>query len=331
MTIRIGRRELITALGGGMVAWPLTAHAQQPSMPVVGFLDSGLPDGMTANLAAFQRGLGETGYTEGTNVTIEYRWARGHYDQLPVLAAELVRRQVAVIAATRSPAPALAAKAATSTIPIVFQTGSDPVKDGLVASLNRPGGNVTGASRLATELIPKRLGILSELAPKGAPIAMLIDPVTPEAKAQMQEMREATHSLGVVMHVVNASADSELDAAFAAIVQNHDGALIVANAPLFMDSREHLTALALHHAIPTMFDVRESVVAGGLMSYAASFSDSFRQVGVYVGRILKGAKPADLPIQQPVKFDLVINLKTAKALGLTIPHNLLVLADEVIE
>ena len=331
MAVNIGRRQFIVALGGAVVEWPLSVRAQQPAMPVIGFLDSGLPDGMTANLAAFQRGLGETGYTEGTNVTIEYRWARGHYDQLPVLAAELVRRQVAVIAATRSPAPARAAKAATSTIPIVFQTGSDPVKDGLVASLNRPGGNVTGASRLATELIPKRLGILSELVPKGTPIAVLIDPAGPEAKDQMQGMQEATRALGVAMHVVNASADSELDAAFATIAQNHDGALIVANSPLFTDSREHLAALALRYAIPTMFDVRESVVAGGLMSYAASFSDSFRQVGVYVGRILKGAKPADLPIQQPVKFDLVINLKTAKALGLAIPHNLLVLADEVIE
>jgi len=328
------RREFITLLGGAAVASvarPLAARAQQPAMPVIGFLDSGSPDGMTANLAAFHRGLRETGYTEGQNLAIEYRWAQGHYDQLPALAAELVRRPVAVIAATRGPGPARAAKAATSTIPVVFQTGTDPVKDGLVASLNRPGGNVTGASRLSVNLIPKSLGLIAELVPKMTAIALLLNPIGPQAEAQVQEMQEAARSLGLRLHIARVSTESELDTAFATVAQSGAGALIVANDPLFIARREKLVALALQHAIPITFAERESILAGGLMSYAASFTDSFQQVGVYVGRILKGANPADLPVQLPVKFELIINLKTAKALGLTVPPALLATADEVIE
>jgi putative ABC transport system substrate-binding protein len=324
------RRAFILALGGAAV-WPLSARAQQPAMPVVGFLDSGSPDGMTANLAAFRRGLSENGYIEGQNLAIEFRWAHGKYDQLPALAAELVRRPVAVMAATRGPGPARAAKAATSTIPIVFQSGTNPVKDGLVASLSRPGGNVTGASRLSTDLIPKRLGLIAELVPKMTAIVLLINPISPQAGAQMQEMQEPVRLLGLQLHIAKASTEGELETAFATVAQSGAGALIIANDQLFIARREQIVALALRHAIPVTFGERESVVTGGLMSYAASFTDSFRQVGVYVGRILKGANPADLPVQQPVKFELIINLKTAKALGLTVPPQLLATADEVIE
>ena len=325
------RREFITLLGGAAATWPLAARAQNPAMPVIEFLDSGEPAGMEANLTGFRRGLSETSYTEGQNLAIDYRWAEGHLDRLPALAADLVRRPVAVIAATRTSAPGLAAKAATSTIPIVFQTGSDPVKDGLVASLNRPGGNVTGASRLSTDLIPKRLGLMAELVPKMTAIALLVNPAGHQSVAQVHEMQEPTRALGLQLHVVNASTEHELDTAFAAIVQSGADALIVAINPLFIARREQIVALAQRHAVPVIFAERESVMAGGLMSYAASFTDSFRQVGVYVGRILKGASPADLPVQQPVRFELVINLKTAKALGLTVPPSLLTTADEVIE
>jgi putative ABC transport system substrate-binding protein len=325
------RREFITLLGGAAATWPLAARAQNPAMPVIGFLDSGEPAGMEANLTGFRRGLSETSYTEGQNLAIDYRWTEGHLDRLPALAADLVRRPVAVIAATRTSAPGLAAKAATSTIPIVFQTGSDPVKDGLVASLNRPGGNVTGAGRLSTDLIPKRLGLMAELVPKMTAIALLVNPAGHQSVAQVHEMQEPTRALGLQLHVVNASTEHELDTAFAAIVQSGADALIVAINPLFIARREQIVALAQRHAVPVIFAERESVMAGGLMSYAASFTDSFRQVGVYVGRILKGASPADLPVQQPVRFELVINLKTAKALGLTVPPSLLTTADEVIE
>jgi len=324
------RREFITLLGSAAV-WPLAAQAQQAVMPLIGWLDSGSPAGMTANLAAFHKGLGETGYIEGQNVAIEYRWAEVDYNRLPALAADLVRRKVAVIAATRGPAPARAAKAVTSTIPIVFQSGTDPVRDGLVASLNRPGANVTGASRLSTDLIPKRLGLMAEIVPKMTAIALLFNSAGPQAESQVQEMQEPTRALGLRLYLAKASTEDELDAAFAGVAQSGAGAMIIANDPLFNSRRERVIALALRHAIPVTFADRESVVAGGLMSYAASFTDSFRQVGVYVGRILKGANPADLPVQQPTKFELVINLKTAKALGLTVPDKLLSLADEVIE
>jgi putative ABC transport system substrate-binding protein len=325
------RREFLGILGCTMVAWPITARSQQTAMTVIGVLDSGSPDGMKANLAALRVGLGEAGFTEGQNLAIEYRWALGKSDQLQALADELVRKPVALIAATRSSAPGLAAKAATATIPIVFQTGSDPVKDGLVSSLNRPGGNLTGVTRLSTALIPKRLELISQLVPKLTSIALLVDPKGQAAEIQMQEMLEPTLRLGLQLHLVKASTEPELDVALASVARNKDGALIVAGGPLFIDRRERIVALAARYAIPTIYFERESVVAGGLMTYAASLNDSFRQVGVYAGRILKGANPADLPVEQPTKFELVINLKTANALGLHVPQSLLATADEVIE
>jgi putative ABC transport system substrate-binding protein len=325
------RRDFITLLGGAAVAWPLAARAQQPAMPVIGFLDSGSPTGMEPNLAAFRLGLNKIGYSEGQNVAIEVRWAQGKYDQLPALAAELVRRGVAVIAATRSPAPALAAKAATTTVPIVFQIGSDPVKVGLVASLNRPGGNITGATRLSLELSSKRLGLLIDLLPTATVIALLVNPSNLQAEQQVQEMRQAAHSRGLRLQILNASSARDLDGTMKAVAQNGVHAIIIGIDPFFFDRREQIVALAARHAIPAIYGYREFAVAGGLLSYDASFSDSFRQVGEYVGRILKGAKPADLPVEQPVKFELVINLKTAKALGLTILPAVLAIADEVIE
>jgi putative ABC transport system substrate-binding protein len=325
------RRELITLLGGAALAWPLAARAEQSAMPMIGFLDRGSQVGMTANLAGFHQGLAETGFTEGKNVAIEYRWAENQIGRLPALAAELVRLPVAVIAATRSSEPALAAKAATSTIPIVFQTGSDPIKDGLVASLNRPGGNVTGATRLTTELGPKRLGVLLEFVPKATTIGMLVNPDGIQTALQMHEMQDAARAHGLTLHVVNTSNEHELDAAFATIAQSGAAALIEGSDPFFIDQRKRIVALTIANKLPTIFFERDSVVDGGLMTYSANFADSFRQVGAYVGRILKGETPADLPLLQPTKFDLVINMKTAKALGVTIPDKLLAIADEVIE
>jgi putative ABC transport system substrate-binding protein len=324
------RRDLIAQLGGVAATWPLAARAQG-GMPVIGFLDFGLPQGMAANLAGFHKGLAENGYVEGKNVTVEYRWAENQNDRLPALAAELVRRPVAVIAATRSSAPALAAKAATSTIPIVFQTGSDPVKDGLVASFNRPGGNITGATRLTLELAPKRLDVLMQLVPHATTIGMLINPNGIQTAVQVREIQEAIKARGLAVHISRASSDNELDAAFDDIAKSGAAALVEASDPLFIGARKHIVALTIIHKMPAIFFERDSVVDGGLVTYSASFSDSFRQVGDYVGRILKGAKPADLPVLQPTKFELIINLKTAKALGLTIPPSILALADEVIE
>jgi putative ABC transport system substrate-binding protein len=324
------RRDFITLVSGA-VAWSFAARAQQPGTPVVGFLDSGSTTGMTETLAAFHRGLAETGYTEGKNVTLEYRWAQGRYDQLPVLAAELVARPVAVIVATRSSAPAHAARASTSTIPIVFQTGSDPVKDGLVSSLNRPGGNVTGATRLTTALVQKRLGVISELVPKMATIGLLTNPAGPQTMEQVEEMEEAVRARGLRLYHAKASTISELDNAFASLAQARADALIIGSDNLFIGQRKHIVELTMHHAIPTIFFERGSVLDGGLMTYSASLADSFRQVGSYVGLILKGKKPADLPVLQPTKFDLVINLHTAKRLGITVPAILLATADEVIE
>jgi putative ABC transport system substrate-binding protein len=325
----MNRRKFITLIGwAASVASPLAARAQQAT-PVVGFLDSGAPESSGGLQAGFKRGLGEAGFIEGQNVAIEYRWARSQADQLPVLAAELVRRGVAVIAATRSAGPARAAKGATSTIPIVFQIGSDPVEDGLVPSLNRPGGNLTGATRMSTDLIPKRLGIMVELKPGTKSIAMLRNPNGPQAVGQLQEIEQAARARGLELHVFSAATEAEFETAFAAMDTAEP--MIVATSPYYIDRRERIAELALRHGIATMFGENDAVVAGGLMSYAASLADSFRQVGVYVGRILKGATPADLPVMQPTKFDLVINLKTAKAIGLTIPPTLLALADEVIE
>jgi ABC-type uncharacterized transport system substrate-binding protein len=325
------RREFISLLGGTAATWPLGARAQQLAIPVIGFLDSGSSAGMAVNLAGFHQGLAEGGFTEGKNVAISYRWAENQKDRLPALAADLIRQPVAVIAATRSSASALAAKALTSTIPIVFQTGSDPVKDGLVASFNRPGGNITGASRLTTELVPKRFELISDLAPKASVIGMLVNPNGVQTAIQIKEMEESTRARGLTLSVAKAANDGELDAAFAAIAQSGAAVLVEGSDPLFIDHRKHIVALTISHEIPTIFFERDSVVDGGLMTYSASIADSFRQVGVYVGRILKGAKPAELPVMQPTKFELVINLKTAKAIGLTIPPTLLALADEVIE
>jgi putative tryptophan/tyrosine transport system substrate-binding protein len=329
----VRRRDLILGLGAtaAMACPPLAARAQQQPVPLIGFLDSGSPDGMTTYLAAFHQGLGETRYVEGRNVAIEHRWAHGVADRLPALARELVDRKVAVIAATRGPWPTRGAKAATSTIPIVFQTGSDPVLDGLVASLNRPGGNVTGATRLSTDLIPKRLALISELKPKMSAIALLVNPRGPQAAEQQQEMRQATGTRGLDLHIFYAGADAEFEPAFVSIAQSKPDALIVGTSPYFIGRRQQIAALAMRHAIPTIFGEPEAVAAGGLMSYAASLADSFRQVGVYVGRILNGDKPADLPVLQPTRFELVLNLKTAKALGLDVPDRLLAIADEVIE
>jgi putative ABC transport system substrate-binding protein len=329
MTTYIGRREFIAALGG-VAAWPLASRAQQPAIPVVGYLDANSP-GPGANLvAAFRQGLSETGYVEGRNVAIEYRWADGQYDRLPALAADLVRHQVAVIAACSTSGPGLAAKAATSTIPIVFQTGGDPVQDGLVASMNRPSGNVTGVSRLSVALEPKRLQLLRELVPKATTIAFLVNPTNPRFELVLRQMEEPARALGLRLHVLKASTE-ELDSIFASLVQLGVGALLVAQEPTYDRRRAQIIALASHHAIPAMYADRNYAVAGGLMTYDASPIDSFRQVGIYSGRILKGEKPSDLPIMQPTKFALVINLKTAKALGLDVPPTLLSTADEVIE
>jgi putative tryptophan/tyrosine transport system substrate-binding protein len=327
MASHIERRKFLATLSGA-AALPLAARAQQPAMPVIGYLDSSSPG---EGIVALRRGLSETGYVEGRNVVIEYRWADGQYDRLPALAADLVRHQVSVIAACTTSAPGLAAKAATSTIPIVFQTGGDPVQDGLVTSMNRPGGNVTGVSRLSVTLAPKRLELLRELAPRGTVIGLLVNPTNPRSELVVQQMEEPARALGLRLHVLKASTEGQLDSVFASLVQLGIGALLVAQEPSYLRWREQITALAARHAIPATYGQREYVAAGGLMSYDASVSDSFRQVGIYVGRILKGEKPADLPVMQPTKFDLVINLKTARALGLSVPDRLLALADEVIE
>jgi putative ABC transport system substrate-binding protein len=310
---------------------PLAARAQQPGKPVVGFLHSVSDQAIPSSALGFRRGLAETGYVEGRNVEVEYRWAEGRYERLPSLAADLVRRHVAVIAAGGTAAPALAAKAATSTIPIVFQTGSDPVKDGLVASLNRPGGNVTGVSRMSFTLAPKRLELLHELVPKATAIAFLVNPANPVAASQIQEIREPARSLGLRVHVLEASSERQIEIAFETLTQQRAGALLIANDTFLSGQRELFIALAARHAVPVTYPGREAVAAGGLMSYDASAEDSFRQVGTYVGRILKGERPADLPVLQPTKFELAINVKTAKTLGLDVPPMLIARADEVIE
>jgi putative ABC transport system substrate-binding protein len=326
------RRAFITLLGGA-AAWPLAAQAQQPAMPVVGILNSTSRDDPNAadQLRAFNRGLAESGYIEGQNVVIENRWAENQYDRLPALAAELVRRRVTVIAAAGGIASALAAKAVTTTIPIVFSTGGDPVKLGLVSSLNRPGGNLTGASSLGNALVGKQLQLLHELVPKADAIAFLVNPNNPTAEADTKEAHAAAGVLGQQIHVLNASAPSDIDAAFASLVRQRAGGLLVARDPFLNAASDQLATLALRHAVPTILSVREFATAGGLVSYGPSFGEVFRQMGVYTGRILKGEKPADLPVMQATKFELVINLKTAKALGLTVSNQMQLLADEVIE
>jgi putative tryptophan/tyrosine transport system substrate-binding protein len=324
------RREFIM-LGGAAAARPLAARAQQPAMPVIGFLNPSSPVTSSPTLEAFRSGLRESGFLEGRNVRIEYRWAEGHYDKLPELASDLVKRQVNVIAAGGSSAPCQAAKAATSTIPIAFQTGSDPVADGLVDSMNRPGGNVTGVSRMAIALDPKRLELLHEVVPQARVIAFMINPKTQRAEAAIEQIQTAARALDLTMSVVYITPESDPKDAFASLKNAGVGALLYSNDPGLQRWMGRIAALTIENAIPAMFNLRSSVVAGGLMSYDASLPDSYRQFGGYVGRILKGEKPADLPVLQPTKFDLVINLKTARALGLIFPQTLLATADEVIE
>ena len=322
------RREFITLVGGAAAGWPLVASAQQSALPTVGFLNtvSAVPFARMAD--AFRQGLRETGYAEGQNVTIEYRWADGHIDQLPALAIDLVDHQVAVIAATGGPAAGLAAKAATSTIPIVFVSGADPVKAGLIANFNRPGGNITGISPLSSALGSKRLEILHTLVPKATAIGILVNP---NYDAEVHDAQAAADAISLQVKILNASSVTEIDAAFASLKQQTIGALFVANDPYLDSQRDQIIALAARNAMPAMYYTREYAVAGGLISYGANIADAYRQAGVYCGKILKGGKPGDLPVLQPTNFELIINLKAAKTLGLEVPPQLIALADEVIE
>jgi putative ABC transport system substrate-binding protein len=326
----VNRREFITLVGGTAVAWPFAARAQQ-AMPVVGFLNPGLSGSSSFLVTAFRDGLKEANYVEGKNVVVEYRWANGHYDQLQKLAADLVQRQAAVIAATGGTISAKAAKAATTSIPIVFNVGDDPVKSGLVASFSRPAGNSTGVSTLSPLLEAKRLGLLRELVPQAAIIAVLLNPANPDAELQRRDLEAAATALRQQLRIFNASSESELDTAFTALVQQRTDALLVGNDAFFTNRREQIVGLAARHAVPTIYTFRSFAESGGLMSYSTDLVEVYRQVGLYVGRILKREKPGDLPVVQPTKFELVINIKTARVLGLKISDNLLSLADEVIE
>jgi putative tryptophan/tyrosine transport system substrate-binding protein len=323
------RRDFIILLAGAMGGWPSAARAQQKAMPVIGVLGStsrGAPF-----VATFLEGLAETGYVEGQNLAIEYRWAEGRYDRLPALAAELVKRRVDVIATQGGIPPTRAAKSATSTIPIVFAVGTDPVEDGLVASFAQPGGNLTGVTFMMAELIPKRLELLSELVPQARVIALLVNPNNPTAERTMRDAQEAARAKEVQLLILKAGTESEIDAAFASFVQLHASALLVGQDSFFASRREQLVALASRNAVPAIYENREYIASGGLISYGTSLAATSRQAGIYVGKILKGAKPADLPVERPTRFELVVNLKTAKALGLTMPPSILVRADEVIE
>jgi putative ABC transport system substrate-binding protein len=328
---KMRRREFMTLIGGAAASWPRAAGAQQPAIPMVGYIGPGSPNPSTHFVMAFRHGLSEAGYLDGQNVLVEYRWAEGQDERFPALVAELVRRRVAVIVTPGSTAGARVAEAVTTTTPIVFSVSTDPVKSGLVSSLNRPGGNATGVSYLATELGAKRLGLLRELMPQAGLFAVLIHPNDSVSDSQVNDVQAAARALGQRIDVLNATGEGEIDAAFATLVRNRADALMVMNNPLFLSRRVQLATLAARHAVPTIFSSREHVEAGGLMSYGTNLADVYRQLGVYTGRILGGAKPSDLPVVQPTKFELVINLQTAKALGLTIPPLLLAIADEVIE
>jgi putative tryptophan/tyrosine transport system substrate-binding protein len=331
MAIHIGRREFIATLGSAAAVWPLVARAQQPAMPVVGFLSGASSAPYAYIVAAFRQGLNEAGHVEGRNVTIEYRWAEGQNDRLPGLVADLVRRQVAIITTTGTP-ETLAAKAETRKIPIVFQVGTDPADIGLVPSLKRPGGNLTGVFNLNAEVGPKRLELLRELLPTAPVMALLVNPTSPTlAETLSRDVQAAAHILGVQLHRLQASNEREIDDAFAALAQLRASALVIAPDVFFNTRSEQLAALTLRHAMPAIYQFRAFAAAGGLMSYGGDLTDSYRQVGLYTGRILKGANPADLPVHQATKVELIINLKTAKALGLELPPTLLARADEVIE
>jgi putative ABC transport system substrate-binding protein len=330
------RREFMGFLGGaGALAWPLAGRAQQPAkepaIPIVGHLGLTSPEAFAEQLAAFHRGLNELGYIEGRNVTIDYRWAQGHFDQLPALAADLVQQPLSVLVANGTPASALAAKAATKTIPTVFTTGVDPVQLGLVPNFNRPGGNVTGVYFLTTALEPKRLELLCELVPKATVIAAIVDPNSPDTKLQMRELPAAASALDRRIKIFNVGSEKEIEVVFADIAEQRIGAVLVASSPSYLPWREQFVASAARHAVPTIYYTREFAQAGGLMSYGASFIDANRLAGVYTGRILNGEKPGDLPIQQSVKVDLILNMRTAKALGLAIPIPLLGRVDEVVD
>jgi putative tryptophan/tyrosine transport system substrate-binding protein len=324
------RREFIAGLGGA-AAWPMVARAQQPAMPVIGFLNGASPVSFAPLVAAFRQGLSDTGYVEDRNVTIEYHWAEGHYNRMPDMAADLVHRQVAVIAATGGDPSALAAMAATKTIPIVFSAGGDPIKRGLVESLNRPGGNITGVYFFTAEMEGKRVGLLHELVPTAATVAALVNPTYPDFATQLEEVDEAARSLGLQVRILRASTEREIDMAFAAIAQLRAEAMVVCADPFFNSRRAQLVALAALHRLPAVYEQRVYVLAGGLMSYGTSITEAYHQVGIYTGRILKGEKPSDLPVVQSAKFEFVINLKTAKTLGLDVPPGLSARADEVIE
>jgi putative tryptophan/tyrosine transport system substrate-binding protein len=326
----MNRRMFVTFVGGAAI-WPLAARAQQISVPVIGYLSSGSPKGFGTRLTAFRQGLHQTGYREGQSVAIEYRWAEGRNDRLPELAADLARRSVSVIAAIGGPAPALAAKSATASIPIVFEMGADPVALGLVASLSRPVGNITGTTSLNEEVGPKRLEVLRELLPRAKSIALLVNPANPNAETATRKLQDAARDLRFEMHLLNASSERDFDIVFASLLQLRVGGLVVSNDPFFVGRSEQLVELTLRHSVAAIFQSRDFATAGGLMSYGGSIAEAHRQAGIYVGRIITGEKPADLPVQQVTKTELVINVKTARALGLDVPPTLLARADEVIE